>query len=272
VEAFMVSDWLDLPPDWSNMQRDSEIFPGTIDVSHWNFDGSFQRVEKTLSVSEIPSMEEEFAITDLMIYPLSFAGQDLKQVMLRRGRMFWKCRKRNYVCYKNPAEHGYHSTVCVKLKCDGALHIDGSGFPRFMVDISTYHQMHPLPEGTMRATLRDDIGPELMLQDDPDLDDDFFLCLPNTQYGSNMQKHEWGEIINKVCSMTLLLTLSDTLEVGYMEDVLWDKDAFDLSVIDRDERTGSGCANKPDTSGRTDRYDTRKGYRAFSPATWACIS
>lgn len=65
---------------------------------------------------------------------------------------------------------------------------------RFMVDIATHKQMHPNDKSD-RVHPRpeeDELEAKYMSQDDPDLGDDFFMCLPASIPGFNMQKKEWG--------------------------------------------------------------------------------
>ncbi|KAF9876751.1 hypothetical protein CkaCkLH20_05597 [Colletotrichum karsti] len=90
---------------------------------------------------------------------------------------------------------------------------------RFMVDYETYRKMHPNEdEDEYDTTDVSDLGHELMNQDHPPLEDDFFMCLPTTMVGFNMQKKEWVK-----------------LGVAFMEDVVWNEEAFKYLVID--ERT-----------------------------------
>ncbi|KAI1302934.1 hypothetical protein F5Y03DRAFT_407401 [Xylaria venustula] len=179
LEAFTATDWLDLP---------NRSIPGT----KWVFDGNFEKSTMRFALDEPRSYTREFPIRDLSIYPARFANEDDITAIRQRGKMFWKCRRRNYVCYK-----------------------DVESDPRFMIDTATFKQMHPLDEGERETPNRDDLGPEKMLQDDPDLGDEFFMCLPTTLSGFNMQKKEWV-----------------TLRVGFIEDVTWNEEAFKLLVID----------------------------------------
>jgi hypothetical protein len=64
-----------------------------------------------------------------------------------------------------------------------------------MIDIATYRQMHPPADNRSAPTpFQDELGPDVMVQDDPlpDLGDEFYMCLPTTVYGFNMQKKDWG--------------------------------------------------------------------------------
>ncbi|KAK6216195.1 mitochondrial dynamin GTPase Msp1 [Pestalotiopsis sp. IQ-011] len=76
--------------------------------------------------------------------------------------------------------------------------------------------MHPRDYNPPRARQnRDTIDVSVMDEDYPDLGDDFFMCLPTTIKGFNMQKHEWV-----------------TLMVAGIQDVQWNENAFELLVIE----------------------------------------
>jgi len=61
-----------------------------------------------------------------------------------------------------------------------------------MVDTATYKQIHPAAAGTTAPRpYRNDLE-EFMAQDDPNLGDGFYMCLPTHLYGFNMQKKEWS--------------------------------------------------------------------------------
>lgn len=63
-----------------------------------------------------------------------------------------------------------------------------------MVDIATHRQMHPDDKSDRpRARAKAELDAKYMLQDDPQLGDEFFMCLPTTIPGFNMQKKEWGQ-------------------------------------------------------------------------------
>ncbi|KAF7556186.1 hypothetical protein G7Z17_g1665 [Cylindrodendrum hubeiense] len=88
---------------------------------------------------------------------------------------------------------------------------------RFMIDIFTHKQMHPdtyaKPERPL--PILEEVGVEEMSQDNPKLGDGFLMCLPTSIPGFNMDKKEW---VN--------------LDVHYIEDVIWNTEAFDFLVID----------------------------------------
>lgn len=60
-----------------------------------------------------------------------------------------------------------------------------------MIDTVTFKKMHPDPEGRSTAN-RDELGDKYLTQEDPSLGDEFFMCLPSTITGFNMQRKEWG--------------------------------------------------------------------------------
>ncbi|KAJ3953502.1 hypothetical protein N0V92_010021 [Colletotrichum tropicale] len=59
------------------------------------------------------------------------------------------------------------------------------------------------------------VGPGSMHDNDSELDDEFYMCLPTSIPGFNMQKKEWVR-----------------LDVEFIEDVQWNEEAFEYLVID----------------------------------------
>jgi hypothetical protein len=62
---------------------------------------------------------------------------------------------------------------------------------RFMVETATYSQMHPPGDGQWHRANRDELGSDVVSQDDPDLGDEFFLCLFLELTGYDVQNKEW---------------------------------------------------------------------------------
>jgi hypothetical protein len=74
-----------------------------------------------------------------------------------------------------------------------------------MVDIATHKKLHRDDNSrSQRAPpLRSNVlDAKYMSEDSPDLRDDFFMCLPTSIFGFNMNKKEWGK-----CFIILLLRL-----------------------------------------------------------------
>ncbi|KAI0468851.1 ATPase [Xylaria cf. heliscus] len=185
LEAFTSIGWLELPRRY-------------ISGTKWTFDGNFQKETLRVIVNP-PTSLTKFPIRHLSIYPARFAKKSDIMAIRERGKMFWKCRHRNYVCYKgNELDWGYNSPNS-----------------RFMVDTTTFKQLRPPRREVGHVPNKDELGPEIMSQDDPSLSDKFFMCLPTTLAGYNMQKKIWV-----------------TLHVGLIEDVTWNEEAFQLLVID----------------------------------------
>ena len=62
-----------------------------------------------------------------------------------------------------------------------------------MIDTVTYKQMHPPKTGADAPHRnRDGLGGRVMALDNPTLPDSFYMCLPTSISGFNMQKKEWG--------------------------------------------------------------------------------
>ncbi|KAF4951074.1 hypothetical protein FSARC_13002 [Fusarium sarcochroum] len=198
LQAYTTTDWLS-----KNHLSTEDRINASINASHWQFDGHFQKYTAVLPISHPCSMTEEFSINALPVYPIQYAVEDVVLALRARGEMFWKCRHRNYVCVLGtPEDHLY----------------DAYSGSRFMIDTATYKQMHPRANNIPPPVpYYDDLGPELMAQDDPppELGDEFYMCLPTSLNGFNMQKKEWVK-----------------LDVAYLREVTWNKEAFELLVME----------------------------------------
>jgi hypothetical protein len=179
-------------------------------VTFWTFDGTFRKASKEFSIKDIPGMPlnetDEFKITDLPLYPIEYASNKIADALRRRGRMYWKCRFRNYV----------------RLAQETGEEIQDYLGSRFMVDIETHKKLHR--DANTRTQRQQspgptDLEPRYMCQDDPDLGDDFFMCLPTSIFGFNMDKKQW---VN--------------LHVHFLRDVVWNTEAFDLLVIQEETK------------------------------------
>lgn len=68
----------------------------------------------------------EKSIEDLDTRPLKLLGKDVDVALRHRGKVFWKCRSRCLVCYRE--DLGNESSH--------------NGDERYMVDLKMYHQLH----------------------------------------------------------------------------------------------------------------------------------
>ncbi|KAF4963425.1 hypothetical protein FSARC_8558 [Fusarium sarcochroum] len=189
--------------DWIERRTNIPYYSANINVKSWIFDGSFRQRAETLPIQDLPSETEQFDITELPLYPVDFASPIVKEALQKRGHMFWKCRSRNYVS-------------CVTEADD---ELQNSMESRFMIDFTTHKKLHR--NTTAQAEKETPPGPgdldrRFMSQDNPELGNDFFMCLPTSMYGFNMDKKEW---VN--------------LDVHYFQDVVWNTEAFKLLVIEQ---------------------------------------
>ncbi|PTB53826.1 hypothetical protein M431DRAFT_6109 [Trichoderma harzianum CBS 226.95] len=199
IKAYVLQNWLQRP-----FRRSSTV---TAPVYSWKFDGKFHKYFSSLSIEDLPSAIESFLITDMPVYPIEFASQEIVSALRKRGNMFWKCRERHYVSYSG--------------KTDNATQISMDS--RFMIDIATYKQMHRNQGNETEQQFQLPDGEELpvryLSEQSPMLGDNFFLCLPTSIAGFNMQTKEWI-----------------TLNVHYIEDVVWNTEAFEFLVIDQETK------------------------------------
>ncbi|KAK0761359.1 hypothetical protein N5P37_006309 [Trichoderma harzianum] len=194
TKAYVLQDWLQRPSQHGSTP--------TVPVYSWEFDGNFYKSFSDLSIEDLPSETGNFPITEMVVYPIEFANKEVVSTLRKRGNMFWKCRARHYVSYNGKTDHAMQSSMD----------------SRFMIDIATYKQMHRNQdnEPEQHSSDREELPIKLLSEDNPMLGDNFFLCLPTSIAGFNMQTKEW---IN--------------LNVRYIEDVVWNTEAFEFLVIDQ---------------------------------------
>lgn len=108
LEGVVTDDWLD-----RKRFIDNSAF---VDVTFWNFDGMFHKTSKEFAINvlsrDIKSETEEFDITDLPLYPIRYASSEVVEALRQRGRMFWKCRFRNYVSLAGEVSEDIQDSVC----------------------------------------------------------------------------------------------------------------------------------------------------------------
>ncbi|KAH7333350.1 ATPase [Rhexocercosporidium sp. MPI-PUGE-AT-0058] len=197
-------------------------FTGYVEGHFWVFDGDFQRSSRPVNISKLPSPTGSFPINEMEIYPLRYADQTIRDTIRARGEMFWKCRRQNYVCYRNKSMDG----------------IQNASDPRFMIDYATYKLMHPPdPKKVPDFPILEGLDPGLLGQDKAPLGDDFVLCLPNKIPGYNMQKKDWI-----------------TLDVSRLAPVVWNTKAFDSLVVDDETKVlvSALVTNQIDSDRNTD--------------------
>lgn len=113
IQGAVAESWLSVWRDSSETPESAARRPvGSINCLRWSFDGNFQRDTGSLRIKNIPSdKEKEIKITNLDVYPSRFAEPDILQKLRARGDMFWKCRKRRYVCYDDAVDDTMNMAV-----------------------------------------------------------------------------------------------------------------------------------------------------------------
>jgi hypothetical protein len=97
LEAFETQDWAE-----TTMQFARQDLGVSISASHWIFTDWFYKTTERLPVAltkAVAGETAEFNIRDLELYPLRYATPEVKEALRKRGRMFWRCRHRNYIRY-----------------------------------------------------------------------------------------------------------------------------------------------------------------------------
>lgn len=74
-----------------------------LDCWSWEYDGNFFREPITIQILW-PSQSKQVAITDLSVYPICYAAEEMQLKLRKRGHTFWGCRRRKYVNYDVPLQ------------------------------------------------------------------------------------------------------------------------------------------------------------------------
>ncbi|MCJ1268457.1 hypothetical protein MMC22_008345 [Lobaria immixta] len=162
----------------------------------WAFDGSFRKKEQTITIRHsVVDEDDVFEINSLEYFPLQYGKDELREVLERRGRTFWKCRFKNFVSYQED-DHEALSSIG----------------ERYMIDINTYKTLHP--ESSLN---REDISLKMdavaMANDDPP-EGDSLLLFPPIFTGFNLRVKRWVD-----------------LNVDRVSDISWNKQAFESLVV-----------------------------------------
>jgi hypothetical protein len=63
------------------------------------FDGNFMKKDHTFHYYYSMDPHEKTQITSLPMFPMHFCPENLRQMYVARGLMFWACRRQKYVSY-----------------------------------------------------------------------------------------------------------------------------------------------------------------------------
>lgn len=75
---------------------------------------SFDQEATEDSSSAQSNSDKEYAITDLAVFPIKYASNELVQMLRRRGEIFWKLRTHRYVSYHATEEENFQTMVCIQ--------------------------------------------------------------------------------------------------------------------------------------------------------------
>lgn len=193
-----------------------------VDAWHWEFDGSFrqrhdsltfsfgkERLTSSRTASKLKSLAQKselesqaILIRDLQVFPLRFAPDEVVDQLRRRGRTFWRCRERGFVCHEESTIAGSETTVN----------------ERYMIDLKAYRSLHSNNQyeaSTFTTRSAEKLDPEAMKQDEPP-DENFELLLPATIKGFNMRRKKWYDLVPE-----------------RVKDVEWNKEAFQRVLMNR---------------------------------------
>ncbi|KIW17803.1 hypothetical protein PV08_04998 [Exophiala spinifera] len=161
--------------------------------------GVFIKKDRTLSVVEPGKGNQSFPISELNVYPLEFAEDDIQALLKKRGEVFWRCRTQQYVSYVSSEE-----TDPATLMSD-----------RYMIDFKTYLRLHHKDYAKPISSNADsELDPALANAEEPPKQP-FLLLLPNEIKGYNLRTKSWVD-----------------LEVNRITEIKWNETAFDSLVID----------------------------------------
>ncbi|KAF1848143.1 uncharacterized protein K460DRAFT_364126 [Cucurbitaria berberidis CBS 394.84] len=187
----------DIYDDNREIHRDGET-AHFYSVFGWRltFDGKFHRETMTLDIRMFG--EAPVPISNLDFYPLKYAPERVKNILCRRGTIFWQCRNRCLVSYKAPGALEPHTE------------------DRFMVDYKMYQKIHGDDRILPRIRAESVITPAMMVKDTPP-EGNWIYLFPSKTVGFSLRQKNWVDIL-----------------VDCLESVAWNKRAFDNLVIEPD--------------------------------------
>ncbi|RAL14096.1 ATP-binding protein [Aspergillus homomorphus CBS 101889] len=201
-QAYQATSWASIKPNrGNNGGKDEDLFDKAWEVSAWSyeFDGVFHQKPVILVIKlDVTNPTEEVSLISLEVAPLEYANPELRAKLERRGKTYWACRKKKFISYSG----------------SGDIDSLSNNSERFMIDFSTYRQLHSLDSKPPSATNRTEIPRERMNDDEPPTAPEIYL-FPTRIVGFNLGRKKW---IN--------------LDVDLIKEVEWNKKAFDNLVVD----------------------------------------
>ncbi|KAK3898553.1 P-loop containing nucleoside triphosphate hydrolase protein [Staphylotrichum tortipilum] len=217
VGSYMAASWVKSEEGHEPKRSpQTATYRWSVDSWAWSFDGRFRKAGRVLDLEiQAPTPRSSVPITSLDIFPLRFWDGGLEELLKKRGRTFWKCRRGQLVSYVD--EYGDEMNV---------------GGERYMVDVTTYYQFRRRKEQSKLSqnyTLSEEIEwPKASAADEMDVarfnDDEFpdineLLVFPRTIIAYDLRRKTWTD-----------------LEVDQIRDVSWNTQAFDSLAIEDDHK------------------------------------
>ncbi|KAJ5806405.1 uncharacterized protein N7503_004007 [Penicillium pulvis] len=141
--------------------------------------------------------DEAQPICCLSVFPLRYAPEAVREILIRRASTFWKCRDRRLVSY-----HGERSGGGVDMMDE-----------RYMIDMDSYKKLHPSVSPPLESST-DLTGISAAAINDPN--GKYQFLLPLHIKGYNLRQKGWFEI-----------------SADCISEVKWNREAFQSLVMDR---------------------------------------
>jgi hypothetical protein len=173
----------------------------------WTYDGRRLQREKWFKGVEI-NMSTPKDIQKLPIYPLEFLDDDARSKLEETGRKFWALRLQRLVTYNGWDKHRDYSYFN----------------ERFMVDMMTYSRMYSSAYRGASRLRQEEAEPSdempSSISNDQELTTNQLLLLPSSTYGYSLREKKWVSIY-----------------VDQTSEVVWNKKAFDLLVLEEETKS-----------------------------------
>ncbi|KAI1456035.1 AAA family ATPase [Annulohypoxylon moriforme] len=222
-QGYICKNWLERPLVNISSKvsgKKSTIQTRILNCWNWAFDGIFSRQSVDLSLTFDINDQSERNIDDLDIRPLKYVNEETKSRLESRGKWVWRFRVRCLVSY-----------------CEMDARFYGFTRGRYMIDMMMYRELcNDKHNSQNRPTTIDQLGPDILRKHNPP-DIGLIYAMPKMIKGFNLKRKKWVD-----------------LEVDRIEEVVWDKEAFDNLVLDEDTKNmiQAMISNKIETEMSTD--------------------
>ncbi|PTB62296.1 P-loop containing nucleoside triphosphate hydrolase protein [Trichoderma citrinoviride] len=206
-EACLATSWLQQDATGVSTERPSEVPPRPfhkeserrwkVEAWSYRYTGEFYQTIKRLSIQldAKSTHDAEISITDLDVFPLRFASQEVRDLLERRGKTFWDCRNGKYVsCSTKDTNYAPEQ--------------------RYMIDCRTYDNISQTYGLSGNVAHNEEVlkvmrvTPAFIDQEDAPSEPDLYL-FPRTVMGYDLERKRWEDV-----------------DVDRIRDIAWNKNAF----------------------------------------------